>query len=251
MAIKKIRVGTTGPDLEDFKREASLGSHFDHPNVVRLFGLTTFKNDRLGIVMEWADAGTLDDMIPKMTFEEKAKVALDICLGLAYLHSNNVAHRDLKPANILLFGTDLLAKISDFGTSRIMQTMLTNTKMTGTPVYAAPEQMEKGQKHGASVDLYSFSLIIYEMFTGRRPYEGDQNQVIRAKIDDVKPEFTPDFPAGLKDLVERGWLKDPLMRPQLREFRAELIKMIGKDKFFRTQDENSNFFSPGNTSTIG
>ena len=132
-----------------------------------------------------------------------------------------------------------------------MQTMLTNTKMTGTPVYAAPEQMEKGQKHGASVDVYSFSLIIYEMFTGRRPYEGDQNQAIRAKIDDVKPEFTPDFPAGLKDLVERGWLKDPLMRPQLREFRAELIKMIGKDKFFRTQDENSNFFSPGNTSTIG
>lgn len=87
-----------------------------------------------------------------------------------YLHSKKVAHRDLKPDNILLFGPSLTPKVSDFGTSKVIQTCLTNTSETGTPKYSAPELLNCGVHYGASVDIFSLSMIFYEMFAGRDPF---------------------------------------------------------------------------------
>ena len=82
--------------------------------------------------------GSLRAHLENLTLNQKVNISLDICDGLAYLHSKRIAHRDLKPENILLFGQMLQAKISDFGTSKEIQTLTKTTAMVGTPQYAAP-----------------------------------------------------------------------------------------------------------------
>jgi serine/threonine protein kinase len=115
-----------------------------HPNIVALFGLTQLENNYMGLVMEWADQGSLGDNMEEMNEDEKIKVSLCICKGLDYMHSNRIAHRDLKPENVLLFGDKSTAKISDFGTSKVIQTIITSTGAVGTPKYSAPELMGVG-----------------------------------------------------------------------------------------------------------
>ena len=114
-----------------------------------------------------------------LTLSQKIKICLCICNGLAHLHANRVAHRDLKPENILLFTESLIAKISDFGTSKVVQTMKSNTHVVGTAQYSAPELMEVGSTFGVSVDVYSMTIIFYELFSGRIPFPGTPLQVTR------------------------------------------------------------------------
>ena len=102
-------------------------------------------------------------------------MSIGICDGISYLHSKHIAHRDLKPENILVFETGngkFMPKIADFGTSKVIQTMVTNTSMAGTPKYAAPEILEKGRTYGASVDIYSLAMILFEIFSGEEAYKG-------------------------------------------------------------------------------
>jgi serine/threonine protein kinase len=116
----------------------------------------------MGIVMEWADQGSLRDSMEKMNKEEKINVSLCICEGLDYMHSIRIAHRDLKPENVLLFGDKSKAKISDFGTSKVIQTMMTNTREVGTPKYSAPELMGKGlQVVLETFQIYCFIMSYY------------------------------------------------------------------------------------------
>ncbi len=115
-----------------------------HPNIVALFGQTKLENNNIGLVMEWADHGSLSDSMDSMSDTEKIKVSLCMCEGLIYMHSNKIAHRDLKPENVLLFGSKSNAKISDFGTSKVIQTIITNTGPVGTPKYSAPELLGEG-----------------------------------------------------------------------------------------------------------
>jgi serine/threonine protein kinase len=146
VAVKRPRFKPNASQRDDLQLEAALCFQMKHPNIVALFGLTQLKNNYMGIVMEWADQGNLKENMEKMKSEEKIKVSLGICEGLDYMHSSRIAHRDLKPENILLFGNLTAAKISDFGTSKVIHTIMTNTSLVGTPKYSAPELMKKGLK---------------------------------------------------------------------------------------------------------
>jgi serine/threonine protein kinase len=143
VALKQLRLKPNEKQTFDIQREAALCFQVQHPNIVALFGLTKLENKYMGFVMEWADQGSLRENMKDMNENEKIKVSLCICNGLDYMHSNRIAHRDLKPENILLFGDRTLAKISDFGTSKVIQTIIVATKMEGTPKYSAPETMLK------------------------------------------------------------------------------------------------------------
>ena len=157
VALKQLRIKPKASKLDDIKLEAALCFKMKHPNIVAMFGLTKLENSYMGLVMEWADQGSLNNSMDDMNKEEKINVSLCICEGLTYMHSNRIAHRDLKPANVLLFGNKLKAKISDFGTSKVIQTIITSTGAVGTPKYSAPELMDEGLQ----VVLYKFlnSLI--------------------------------------------------------------------------------------------
>ena len=144
VALKKLRIKPNENQTFDIQREAALCFQVQHPNIVELFGLTKLENNYMGFVMEWADEGSLRENMAKMNPEEKIKVSLCICKGLDHMHSIRIAHRDLKPENILLFGDKTIAKISDFGTSKVIQTIIVGTNMVGTPKYSAPETMLKG-----------------------------------------------------------------------------------------------------------
>jgi serine/threonine protein kinase len=144
VALKKLRENFNEKQTLDIQREAALCFQVQHPNIVALLGLTRLKNNFMGIVMEWADQGSLREHMAKMNPAEKIKVSLCICEGLDYMHSIQIAHRDLKPENVLLFGDKTIAKISDFGTSKVIQTIIVGTNMVGTPKYSAPETMLRG-----------------------------------------------------------------------------------------------------------
>jgi serine/threonine protein kinase len=144
VALKKLRIKPNEKQTFDIQREAALCFQVKHPNIVALFGLTKLENNYMGIVMEWADLGNLRENMGKISSAEKIKVSLCICEGLDYMHSLQIAHRDLKPENVLLFGDKKLAKISDFGTSKVIQTIIVGTHMVGTPKYSAPETILKG-----------------------------------------------------------------------------------------------------------
>jgi serine/threonine protein kinase len=144
IALKQLRNRANKNQTYDIQREAALCFQVQHPNIVTLLGLILLENDYVGFVMEWADQGNLRENMGKMSAAEKIKVSLCICKGLDYMHSIPIAHRDLKPENVLLFGDRTIAKISDFGTSKIIQTIIVGTRTIGTFKYAAPETMLKG-----------------------------------------------------------------------------------------------------------
>jgi serine/threonine protein kinase len=144
VALKLLRIRANENQTFDIQREAALCFQVQHPNIVALLGLTRLENNYMGIVMEWADLGNLRGNMEKMSNAEKIKVSLCICEGLDYMHSLQIAHRDLKPENILISGDKTQAKIADFGTSKIIQTIIVGTNMVRTPKYSAPETILKG-----------------------------------------------------------------------------------------------------------
>jgi len=144
VALKRPRFQPNDSQMDDIQIEAALMCKMKHPNIVAVFGLTQLTNNYMGIVMEWADQGSLRKSMQKMNKEEKINASLCICEGLDYMHSIRIAHRDLKPENVLLFGDKSKAKITDFGTSKVIQTIITSTGVVGTPKYSAPELMGEG-----------------------------------------------------------------------------------------------------------
>lgn len=127
----------------------------------------------MGIVMEKASFGSLADLmeIRVRPASQAARLCLGVVDGLEYLHRRPITHRDLKPENIMLVGPSrdaMLCKIADLGTARILQTVISNSAMVGTPKYAAPELMQPNSRYGAPVDIFSLAIVIFEIFSAKR-----------------------------------------------------------------------------------
>lgn len=234
VALKAIRLVSRGSEqLKQLEKEAKISVGLHHPNIVRVFGTCELSDRRLAIVMERGDV-SLAAFVKERPLHLKANssLLLHICLGildgLRFLHGKRIAHRDLKPENILLFGGAFDPKISDFGTSKVLQTLIQNSALTGTPKYAAPELLEKGKLLSCSVDVFSFAMIAFELFTGKRAEEdlGDSvMQIMFAIATGKRPAIPASFPVDLKPLIERGWAIEPSARPSVDDFRLVLLKM--------------------------
>jgi len=207
------------------KCEANLTHHLNHPNVIKLFGITCVKGKKLGIVMEKADHGSLDKWIGKL--EKIRKIALGIIDGLKYVHLQHVIHRDIKPQNILMFGPDddMIPKIADFGASKVIHTvMMTHTKV-GQDLYMAPE-VKMNTKYSFTADIYSLAMTLFEMFNEQLMITASDEvkQFIMAvtfgRIGDIPASCK--VPVHLHDVIKRGWRENPQERPSLNAYQSAL-----------------------------
>ena len=242
VAVKALRsMPEIDKQIKELQLEANLAIGLHHPNIIRLFGTTRMRGNLLGIVMEKADNGSLGKYLMSLEVGTAARIALGVIDGLDYVHSRKVAHRDLKPQNILLCGPQLVPKISDFGISKVIQTIITNSATVGTPKYAAPELLEPGSKYGYSVDIFSLSVILFEMFSGQPAEQGlgsNVMQIMLAVVQGKRPKIPDKFPSCLRSPVERGWARDQSQRTSLAEFRASLQTLVTESRASTPKIEN-------------
>ena len=150
------------------------------------------------------------------------KTLIDVVNAMKYLHEHRIIHRDLKPDNILMLSLNpnstVVAKVSDFGTTRDVSNLTTRSNLTrciGTPLFMAPE-MIKGEKYDRSVDVYSFSLVVYTLFARKLPYENEFPSawsVSSAVVLGKRPDIPKDCPDDIVRMMIQCWDADPSKRP--------------------------------------
>ncbi|ELP91093.1 40S ribosomal protein sa, putative [Entamoeba invadens IP1] len=181
VAIKKLREGCSDEGkVREFEKEVQMLDKFRSDYLVHFYGAVFIPN-KICMVTEFATFGSLNDLMKKKREQSprmavKMKFMLDMANGIVYLHSNGIVHRDIKPDNLLVFsldlGTTINAKLTDFGSARNINMLMTNmtfTKGVGTPKYMSPEVLNK-EKYKMPSDIFSFAISMYECFTWKDPY---------------------------------------------------------------------------------
>jgi tetratricopeptide (TPR) repeat protein len=199
--------------------EVRQGRRLSHPNLIRIFDVVE-TSDRPVAVMEYVPGGTLADRVTAdgaQPIEAVIGWAREVLSVLAYLHDNRIVHRDVKPSNLLV-AEDGTVKLSDLGLVRHMDRSsdLTRTlEGVGTPRFMAPEQL-RGEAPTAACDLYSLGVTLFQLLTGRLPFEGDSAfQVADGHLHAEPPPvrgFRPECPRWLARYVERLLEKQPQAR---------------------------------------
>jgi serine/threonine protein kinase len=209
--------------VERFRREARAAAGLSHPGVVAVFD--TGSDDGIHyIVMELLEGRTLEEITRaegRVLPDRAVDIAAAVCTALSAAHRQGLIHRDVKPANIMIAPSGSV-KVMDFGIARAMDSnTLTQTAMTlGTAAYLSPEQAQ-GDPVDARSDLYSLGVVLYEMLTGRPPFEADSPLAVAYKHvrEDPPPpsRLNDDLTPALEAVVLRAMAKDPAARYQTAE----------------------------------
>ena len=211
---------------ERFTREVRLARQVSHPNVCRVFDIgeisesgdagKTFTHTFL--TMEFVDGEDLASLmrrIGRLPPDKAVEIARQLCAGLAAAHEHGIIHRDLKPANIMLDGRGRV-RITDFGLAGLAAEIEGAEARAGTPAYMSPEQFAGGEVTPKS-DLYSLGLVLYEIFTGKRPFDASSSEEMARQRDKSAPAAPSQLVKDLDPLIERVILrcleKDPAKRP--------------------------------------
>jgi serine/threonine-protein kinase len=178
---RQVALKIPHPDMEAdpilfdrFQREAGIGEKLDHPKVMRVYGGE--ERTRIYMVMEWCEGRLLRQILDEgpLEHERALRIAGEVLDGLDYIHANGVVHRDLKPENIMVDEYDHI-KLIDFGiagdAAAKRLTYANFTAAIGTPNYISPEQV-KGRRGDGRSDIYSMGVILYEMLSGKLPFNG-------------------------------------------------------------------------------
>src|SRR5262249_39584481 len=232
----KVMLATIAADPQAhqrFLREAQIVAALSHPNIVNIFDVD-IQDGKPYIVMDFAEGGSLAARLRSgpIGLDEALRLAIPLADALAYAHGQGLIHRDLKPANVLLRpdGSPVLA---DFGLARAAivdsAAQITATgAVLGTLAYMAPEQFG-GRPTDARADIYAFGVMLYEMLTGRVPFDGDSAQVMFGHLQQLPPpprQLNPALPDGAERLVLRMLEKDPDARPQNAAEVAEALRAL-------------------------
>lgn len=231
-----IKVLTIDPTVDStlkdrFRREAKTIAALEHPAIVPVYDYGE-ENNRLFIVMRYMTGGSLADRLRQqmLTLDQAAMILDRICSALDASHQNGIIHRDLKPSNILF---DKLghAYLADFGIARSVEntgTQLTaDDKMIGTPGYMSPEQI-RGEKLDNRSDIYALGAVVYEMLTGKAPFEADSAAMALVKqMTATVPSprrVRPEIPQQIDSVVMRALEKDRQQRPGTASEIADLLR---------------------------
>jgi serine/threonine protein kinase len=217
--------------FDRFRREEDIGKKLDHPGVMKVYG--DDKRSQIYMVMEWVDGKLLRQILnaeKKLPTERVIKIVLGIAEALGYIHSHGVVHRDLKPENIMI-GPDDRVKLIDFGIAgQEGSRRLTFAKLSqvmGTPEYISPEQV-KGKRGDGRSDIYAVGVMLYEMLTGKAPFQGPNPFAImndRLLNNPTPPrEIDPSISPQLQEIIYRAIERDPKNRyPNTAEFAKDLL----------------------------
>lgn len=191
--------------ISKFRSEAQAAAGLSHPNIVNVFDVGNDDNIYF-IVMELVEGITLKDYITKkgkLSIKEATSIAIQVSLGLEAAHARNIVHRDIKPQNIII-STDGKVKLSDFGIARVASSNTISSNAMGSVHYSSPEQVRGGYSDAKS-DIYSLGITLYEMVTGRVPFDGETTVAIAIKHlqEEMVPpsQYTPDLPRSLEQII--------------------------------------------------
>jgi len=220
--------------IRRFDTEAKAVASLSHANIVKVFGVGHEGNFRY-IVQEYVDGITVKDLINQnghLDWKIAVPIVIQVGMALEYAHRNGIVHRDIKPQNILI-SRDRIAKITDFGIARA-STGNTITMSSGGAIgsvhYFSPEQA-RGGNVGPASDIYSVGVMLFEMVTGRVPFDGDTNVAIAVKHLQEKPplasSYSPDIPKGLDAIIVKCMQKTPDKRySSMRQMVTELDALM-------------------------
>jgi serine/threonine protein kinase len=220
VALKVIKpdLAETSGFIQRFKREAETVATLSHPHILKLFDYGE-QDGIVYLVMELLTGGSLGDLIPQgpLSMQEASRFLDEIAAALDYAHRRGVIHRDLKPQNVLL-DEDRNAFLSDFGIAKLLDenTVLTQSGASiGTPAYMAPEQWQ-GQTVDARTDVYALAIILFEMLSGKLPFNADTPyHMMHLHVSERPPlmsNIRPDLPPSIDQLMARALAKQPEQR---------------------------------------
>jgi serine/threonine-protein kinase len=226
VALKVLRAAP-GKDArlqQRFDREAVLLMKLRHPHIVQVYEAGKAPDGRTYIAMEYVTGGNLDDLMDshrrKLTVAEGVYLMRRVAGAMAYAHERGIVHRDLKPGNILLRAESGEPVVTDLGIAALVgANPLTGTMDSlGTPQYMAPEQLANGHNVDVRADIYAIGVILFELLSGRLPFEGDNNwAILLRKRDEAAPSLAAvraDLDPRLVAVVDRCLQHDPARRYQ-------------------------------------
>jgi tRNA A-37 threonylcarbamoyl transferase component Bud32 len=225
--------------VERFQREAKAAAHIEHPNVCAATDFGRYGEGGLFLVMEWLDGRSLEAVIIEdgpLPAQRAIHIAIQAAEGVQRAHELQIVHRDLKPANIMLVtrdGDPDFVKVTDFGVARVPignTSKLTQAGTTyGTPSYMSPEQA-MGDEIDARADIYALGVMLFEMLSGRLPFEGSSiAHILSMHVTEPAPhviEFAPDVPRALDELVFRCMAKSPDDRFRSADSLSDALRAI-------------------------
>ena len=237
VAIKVLKqeYSTDATFVKKFRVEAQSAAGLSHPNIVNVYDVG--EDDGVYfIVMELVQGITLKnyiDMKGKLDIREALNISVQIASGLSAAHENRIIHRDIKPQNIIM-SRDGKVKVTDFGIAKVADSTTVTTTAAGTVHYISPEQARGGYSDERS-DIYSLGITMYEMVTGRVPFEGETN--VAVALMHIQSEITPprqlepSIPVSLEKIILKCTQKKPERRyASARELIADLRKVEGEEE---------------------
>ena len=199
--------------ISKFKIEAQAAAGLAHPNIVNVYDVGEDQGIHY-IVMELIDGITLKKYVEKkgkLSVKDAVSIAIQVAQGIEAAHNNGIVHRDIKPQNIII-SREGKVKVTDFGIARAASANTINSNAMGSVHYISPEQARGGYIDEKS-DIYSLGITIYEMITGRVPFEGDSTVTIALQhIQEEIPSpklFVPDLPISVEKIIEKCTQKKP------------------------------------------
>jgi len=235
--------------ISSFEKEVDVLSKLRHPAIVLFVG-SSRTDDCLSILTEFSTYGSLQSVIqkyPSISLLFRVKALYDVASAMNFLHKCHIIHRDLKTENALVFSLDCnvfpitknpIVKLADFGTSKPLGALaekkkMEKSKLVGTPIFMAPEMIAGCADYDNTVDVYSFAVMMTQVFSGKFPFEDiyfpTMNDLAGHIIRGLRPKMPQIISRNMKDLITYGWDKDPSQRPSftiiVQVLEAELISL--------------------------